>query len=140
MTTPAVHLCRFTITTYPALIFLRTYPAVPLLFFYALTLLCLYPALRLPLTLGTPAKISGVPAITCRTFRGVHVLMLVRGTLLTRRVRSGQAVFLFFFALTLPCPYFSSYLPCCVLIFLRTYLAVRLSRFTINTTNYPAVP
>src|SRR6266480_5386038 len=53
------------------------------------------------------------------------------------------AVPLFFFALTLLCTYpafrLPLNLPCCALIiFLRTYLAVPLSRFTITT--YPAVP
>ena len=46
---PAVPLSRFTITTYPAVVFL---------FFFALTRMCLYPASRLPLTLLWPFYFS----------------------------------------------------------------------------------
>ncbi len=67
-------LCSHFFRTYPAvllfyfplpccaLIFLRTYPAVPL-FFYGLTLLCPYPALRLPLTLQVLLRPAGLSTI-----------------------------------------------------------------------------
>ena len=38
---------------------------------------------------GYPAKVSEVPAIISRNFRGVMALMLVGGTLITRGVDSG---------------------------------------------------
>ncbi len=44
--------------------FLRTYPAVPLKFFFALTLLSPYPAFRVPLTLLCRDFFRTYPAVT----------------------------------------------------------------------------
>ncbi len=43
---------------------------------------------------------------------------------------------IFFYALTLLCPYFSLRLPCCAVIFLRTYPAVPLGRKKVMYANF----
>src|SRR6266480_2840970 len=113
--------------TYPAVPFSRisltTYPAVPLLILFSLTLLYHFPAFRIRLRI--PNKCHFFFALLLCSYFSSH----------------SPCCALFFCALTdysllriLLC------LPCCALIFLRTYPAVRLSRFTISTYSYPAVP
>ncbi len=111
-------------------------PCCPLKFFCALTpypavltLLCSYPALRLPLTLLCPyffsrLSYSAVP---------LDYFFFIALTLLALKKK------IFFFAPTLLPLFFcvrSNYLPCCALIFLRTYPTVPLFFYALALHPY----